>query len=307
MRPCSYPVAGVPVPCAHSSAPQPIACSGLDKVIRIQPAVLVQCARPVLSAPPPRCTCTVEGPAGPIKFGNSVAVVRPSHMPCGQGWKVASIPAMDTRAHHFRGVLKSQGSLEVCSPQQPQRCVVQVPPTMSSVRSCAGAPALAPVIAGAPVVGATEFLAATSTPPVNLFSTEVAKGSASIGAAAGVTSNSTPPADLASTDDAHECAICLGTGDDTHLVHVLRCGHIFCRSCLSKYVSTQVQRNRTVQCPNCLQEFPAHEMIACFANKELEDLLQEANIGSSLSEEEEQFACCCGGMPQALSSLRLGC
>jgi hypothetical protein len=49
-------------------------------------------------------------------------------------------------------------------------------------------------------------------------------------------------ADLDKTDEVL-CAYCLQPAEDPHIIDVPRCGHLFCKDCITTYVNIQVDNN----------------------------------------------------------------
>mmetsp|Transcript_92903 Transcript_92903/g.170343 ORF Transcript_92903/g.170343 Transcript_92903/m.170343 type:complete len:336 (-) Transcript_92903:227-1234(-) len=68
-----------------------------------------------------------------------------------------------------------------------------------------------------------------------------------------------------------ECSICLETTTPSVKL-MLSCGHVYCHSCISKYIVKKSEENQLTCCPQCKRELLKHELMMCLSEEKINDL-----------------------------------
>jgi len=76
---------------------------------------------------------------------------------------------------------------------------------------------------------------------------------------------------LESLDETKSCKICYGPIDNPC---ALRCGHIFCETCVQRWIDTQIAKKveNAPTCPSCREHFSASQLIPLYTDIKLDDI-----------------------------------
>ena len=67
----------------------------------------------------------------------------------------------------------------------------------------------------------------------------------------------------AGPSSARDCPVCMDAVGTEGPVTALGCFHIFCRPCIARCITTQLERHRSPDCPVCKRLIPPDEQRAC--------------------------------------------